>query len=283
MGVGGALLGASVPANGLLSALGSSSLDMAAVLARVNPLAERVFYGLSVTEVLEDNLCSLAELREVLHNLHGYSRSNACASMAEQFTTFQGTLQDTLSDNAPWHFSVTGFFNSFRQLGLSVEEKEGLVELLLSDQRSVEMLMYYFPELKHLSGNEQRDEIKRQMLRMISDPEYCSTLAADMRKQITDAYKAALDHLKEFPDDLERGRRNYAREKAEEAAEQEAEEQDSVNLPVYKDMAAARKAGGYPVPNGYTRPEARVGNHYTSSGERYEYCGKVAPPSDLAR
>ncbi len=45
----------------------------------------------------------------------------------------------------------------------------------------------------------------------------------------------------------------------------------------YADMASARKAGGYPVPEGYTDKAAIVGTHHTSSCEHYEYQGRITP------
>jgi hypothetical protein len=45
------------------------------------------------------------------------------------------------------------------------------------------------------------------------------------------------------------------------------EERQAQLLPNFADMPSARKAGGYPVPQGYAGKHSAVGTYHTCSGE----------------
>lgn len=122
-----------------------------------------------------------------------------------------------------------------------------------------------YDQFHHIMPDSSGSELVQQLRTTIGqDAHAYNQTQHAIADQVRTTYGQLSKQFAAFKAELRAGEADYARDISEQSH-------------YYADMASARKAGGYPIPEHFkNRPESYVGSH-DESGEQRHYCGTVAP------
>lgn len=122
-----------------------------------------------------------------------------------------------------------------------------------------------YEQFHHIMPDSSGSELVEQLRTTIGqDAHAYSQTQQSIVHNVHDTYERLRTQFAGFQTELNAGEADYARDVAEQSQ-------------YYSDMASARKAGGYPIPDHCkTRPESYVGT-YEQSGAQLQYLGRLTP------